>query len=275
MALEDGVGHRYSRLLLFRPAPRTIKFAGIAAVSGGLSVRNSAGAVIPEVTFPLVDMAMLPVFIGLDVADLTQLLQAAWVQHFSDGHVLFRSDDPAHRFYVVLDGHVELFVEDGARRNVLEIAARPMMVGEIALYGGGVYLECARIVGHSRLLVVPAAPFLSVLHKRFDLALRMLGVMSTRLHGLVKQITSLKIKSTAQRLAGFLLGIADTQGDTATAYFPYDKRLVAECLGMSAESLSRALARLGPVGVKSQGDSAVMIADMAALRAFCGEDDQE
>ena len=99
--------------------------------------------------------------------------------------------------------------------------------------------------------------------------------MSTRLHGLVKQITSLKIKSTAQRLAGFLLGIADTQGDTATAYFPYDKRLVAECLGMSAESLSRALARLGPVGVKSQGDSAVMIADMAALRAFCGEDDQE
>jgi CRP/FNR family transcriptional activator FtrB len=70
------------------------------------------------------------------------------------------------------------------------------------------------------------------------------------------------------------LGIADTHEGIVTARFPYDKRLAAEALGMTAESLSRALLRLAPLGVQSRSDNVVVIDDLAALRAFCGEEDQ-
>lgn len=241
-------------------------------VTSVLPVKNVSGNLVPDAGHPLAEFALFPVFVGSEPGDLALMLKSAWVQHFSDGHVLFGQNDPALQFYAVLDGHVELFVDQDGRRSVLDVAHRPTIIGEAALYGEGRYKETARIVGHTRLLIVPAASFLEVLNGRLDLTLKMLAVMSTRMHGLLKQISVLKIKTTAQRVAGFLLGIADTQGGIVTARFPYDKRLAADVLGMSPESLSRALARLAPLGVQSRSDNVVLINDLAALRAFCGED---
>ena len=237
-----------------------------------LPIRSAAGDIIAGTTHPVAELSLLPLFSGLPPEDLSWLLQAAWVQHYSDGHDLFLSRQPAQHLYVVLDGHVELYSPGSPGRNVLEIAQCPTVLGESALSPDGLYSESARIVGHSRLLVIPATAFLTALQGRFDLALRLLSSMSVRLHGLVTQISSLKLKSTAQRLAGFLLGIADTHQNVTRAHFPYDKRLVAQYLGMTAESLSRALARLAPLGVTSNNDNTVTMDDLAALRAFCGED---
>ena len=231
----------------------------------GLPIKNTAGLVIPGAEHPWADLALLPIFSGITMDDLAMLLQAAWVQHFSDGHPLFQCDQSAGHFFAVLDGHVEVSMG----KNLLEVAQYPTLLGETALLDPGYYMESARIVGHSRLLVVPGAAFAQVLTGRFDLALRLLSRLSARLHGLVTQISSLKMQSTAQRLAGFLLGIADSDG---TARFPYDKRLAAELLGMSAESLSRALDRLQTVGVHRHDDQTVTLDDVAALRAFCGQD---
>jgi len=238
-----------------------------------IPIRNAEGAIIADARYPLVDIVMVPIFREISPTDLGLLLADAWVQHFPDGWSLFHASEQAGRFYVVLDGHVELFSENAGVRNVLEVATRPAMVGEAALFGDGLYSESARIVGHSRLLVVPGPSFLAVLFERFDLTLRMLAAMSLRLHGLVEQISSLKIKSTAQRLAGFLLGVSESRDGVVTARFPYDKRLVAQALGMTPESLSRALARLTTIGVHSRTDSSVEISDLSALRAFCGEDE--
>jgi CRP/FNR family transcriptional activator FtrB len=240
--------------------------------SQGLPIKNVAGDITPGAFQPLAEFILHPNFVGSDMTDLVALLRDSWVQHFSSGHILFHDCDPALFFYIILDGHVELFVERDGKRSVLEVAACSGMIGEAALYGTARYMETARIVGHSRLLVVPALSFLLALRGRFDLTLRMLAVMSTRLHGMVKQISSLKLKSTAQRLAGFLLGFVDTDENATIVRFPYDKRLAAESLGMSAETLSRALTRLAPIGVRSHSDNAVVIDDVAALRAFCGED---
>ena len=240
-----------------------------------IPIKNASGDLIPQAGCPVLELSLLPLFAGTNPADLGLLLRAAWVQHFSDGTILFKGSEDATRLYVILDGHVELFIEDDHGRNVLEVAKSPTLLGEASLSGPGPYMESARIVGHSRLLVIPAAAFAAVLAQRFDLGLRLLGSMSGRLHGLVTQISSLKVKSTAQRLGSFLLGIADNQSGQTTARFPYDKRLVAEFLGMSAESLSRALARLVPVGVTNLGDNQVLIADLAALQDFCGEDTTE
>jgi CRP/FNR family transcriptional activator FtrB len=173
---------------------------------------------------------------------------------------------------VVLDGHVEVFVEEGGRRSVLQVAKRPTVLGEAALFVEGRYPTSARVIGYAKLLVVPSASFLTGLDGRFDLAMRMLGSMSVRLRGLVATIADLKLKSTAQRLAGFLLGLTAKTEGPAVVRFPYDKRLAASHLGMTAESLSRALLRLTDIGVESRAENLVAIADLGRLRGFCAED---
>jgi DNA-binding Lrp family transcriptional regulator len=49
---------------------------------------------------------------------------------------------------------------------------------------------------------------------------------------------------------------------------PYRKSLIASRIGIAPESLSRAMARLVELGVKSRGDE-VAIEDVKKLRRFC------
>ncbi|WP_158240711.1 Crp/Fnr family transcriptional regulator [Telmatospirillum siberiense] len=223
----------------------------------------------------LAELSLTPLFAGLSGDEATLLLSGASVESHPDGDVLFTQGDAAQGFFILLDGHVELFVEETGRNAVLDVAKRPAVLGEAALFIDGRHPHSARVVGYARLVSVPRAPFLAVLDRRFDLAQRMLGSMSVRLRGLVGQISELKLKSTAQRLAGFLLGLTRKEEGAVTVRFPYDKRLAAEALGMTAESLSRALARLAPLGVESRSENLVAIADIGALRAFCIEEAEE
>jgi CRP-like cAMP-binding protein len=243
------------------------------AAPAGLPLRDAAGEILPKAHHPLFDIARLPLFEKLAAHDLAALLETAWVQIFPDGHVLFTSGGTADKLLVVLDGHVELLVEEGGRQSVFEVAERPAMLAEAALREG-VHGETARVVGHARLLVMPVEPFRRALDAQPQLARQMLSAMSMRLRGLIGQISELKLKSTTQRLAGFLLGLAPGTEDQAVVRFPYGKRLAAETLGMTAESLSRALARLGALGVESRPDNVVAIASIAALKAFVVAEDE-
>jgi CRP/FNR family transcriptional activator FtrB len=220
----------------------------------------------------LAELSLNPLFAGLAEGETRLLLSGAWLERHGGGEILFARGDQADGFFILLDGHVELFLEEAGRAAVLEVAKRSAILGEAALFVDGRHPHSARVVGYAKLVGVPRAPFLAVLDQRFDLAARMLGSMSVRLRGLVAQISELKLKSTAQRLAGFLLGLTRQEEGSVTVRFPYDKRLAAESLGMTAESLSRALVRLASLGVESQPENLVAITDIGALRDFCVED---
>jgi CRP/FNR family transcriptional activator FtrB len=215
-----------------------------------------------------------PLFLGLGEADTRLLLKQACIELYSDDELLFCRGTPADRLFLVLDGHVEVFLDENGRKSVLEVAKRPALLGEAALYTDGQYSDGARTIGFAKVVTVPAEAFRMALDNRFDLAQRMLATMSMRLRGLVVQIAELKLKSTAQRVGGFLLGLSDSLDGEAVVRFPYDKRLAAEYLGMTAESLSRALQRLSAVGVQSRADNVVAIADLEQLRDFCIEEDE-
>jgi len=73
-------------------------------------------------------------------------------------------------------------------------------------------------------------------------------------------------------LAGFLLGLTDKNEGPVSVRFPYDKRLAAEALGMTAESLSRALTRLAMIGVDSRSENMVFIPDLRALQQFVSDE---
>ncbi|MBY0432226.1 MAG: cyclic nucleotide-binding domain-containing protein [Rhodospirillales bacterium] len=229
------------------------------------------GAELPKDV--LLDLRLTPLFSGVAEADLRDLLAEAVVERHGDGAVLMCQGEAAERFHVLLDGHVELYVTaaDG-KRSVIEILQKRAVFGEAAIFDSQPRHIGAAVIDSATVVMVPAAGFLAKLNRRFDLVLLMLGSMSFRLRVLVRQIAELKLKTTAQRLGGFLLSLTEVATGEATVRFPYDKKVVADKLGMKPESLSRALARLGPVGVRSQADNVVRITDVAKLRRFCIEE---
>lgn len=221
----------------------------------------------------LLQLQFAPLFTGLLEKDVRGLLEGAEVLTLGHEHDLYREGQPVDRFFVVLDGHVELSVLVDGRKSVVEVARRPTVLGDAAMFGPGHYIMTARILTQARLLAIPAEIFCSRLEGRMDIILHMLTTMSLRLRMLVRQIAELKLKTTAQRLGSFLLTMVEVEAGRVELRFPYDKRLVADQLGMKPESLSRALGKLARVGVESLPENLVVIADVERLRAFCAEDE--
>jgi CRP-like cAMP-binding protein len=221
----------------------------------------------------LLQLQFAPLFAGLGEKDVRGLLEGAEVLTLGHEHELYHEGEPVNRFFVVLDGHVELSLESDGRKSVVEVARRASILGDAAMFGSRGYLLTARVLASARLLAIPAAAFRARLEGRMDIMLHMLTTMSLRLRMLVRQIAELKLKTTAQRLGSFLLTMVEIEEGRAELRFPYDKRLVADQLGMKPESLSRALGKLARVGVESLPDNLVVIADVGRLRDFCAEDE--
>lgn len=222
------------------------------------------------------ELASIPLFASMAPEDVENLLADAALQHCAEGATLFRQGDPADCFYIVLDGHVEQFVEMAeGRASVVDVLQPGAIFAEIAVFEQSRHSSGARTLDRTVLLAVPAASFLAKLESRFDLLLVMLGESSMRLRILIQQIADLKLKTTAQRLGGFLLGLTPVTKGQAIVRFPYDKKVVARKLGMKPESLSRALSKLRRYGVISAADNVATIADVASLRRYCLEDDGE
>ncbi|EME68983.1 cAMP-binding protein [Paramagnetospirillum caucaseum] len=221
----------------------------------------------------LLQLQFAPLFTGLAEKDVRALLDGAELLVLGHEHLLYREGDPVERFYVVLDGHVELSLEVDGKKSVVEVARRATVLADAAMFGPGRYIMTARVLTGATLLAIPAPSFRARLEERLDITLHMLTTMSFRLRMLVRQIAELKLKTTAQRLGSFLLTMVEAEDGKAELRFPYDKKLVADQLGMKPESLSRALGKLGRIGVESLPDNLVVIADVARLREFCAEEE--
>lgn len=234
---------------------------------------------MPEAAPPPLDKSVLlqlqftPLFAGLLEADIRDLIAGARLVTLGHETALYEQGDPVQEFFVVMDGHVELSIDIDGRRSVVEVARKGVVLGDAAMFGQGRFFMSARVLTSATLLAVPAASFLAKLEPRFDIITHMLSTLSFRLRMLVRQIAELKLKTTAQRLGSFLLSQVEAEEGRAAVRFPYDKRLVADELGMKPESLSRALAKLAKLGVESLPDNSVVIADVEQLREFCVEDD--
>lgn len=218
-------------------------------------------------------LQMIPLFSRFSPADILGLLGRSHMESYPAGHLLFERGAPLAFLYILLDGQAELSTEADGQSCVIDICRQNAVLGDAAVFSQDVSQLSARTLAPVTVLAIPAANLLAFLESRFDMQLHVLSVLSQRLRGQVKQIAELKLKTTAQRLGIYLLSQAAQTKGPARIDLAYDKRRIADELGMQPESLSRSLAKLGRLGVESLPGNSIEIADIARLRAFCIADD--
>lgn len=210
-------------------------------------------------------------FAGLTQESMLQLLHGAAPRPHAKNHMIFEQGDKATAFYIVLEGWVKVFRPSlSGDEAVFGVFAAGETFGEAAMFIGGHYPAAAQAVEDSRLIAVQSKVFRDQLTKHPDFAFQMLGAMSRHLHSLVLQVEQLQTRSSAQRLAQFLVSLAPVKEGSAVLVLPYDKSLIAHRLGMKPESLSRAFARLRVQGVSTDGNR-VLVDDMSHLRGYGDE----
>ncbi len=217
------------------------------------------------------DMALLakiPLYSNFPAETLRYLLEDATVRSYPRNSVLFVQDEPATHYYVVFDGWVKLFRQamDG-HESIIAVLTKGEPFAHAAVFDAGKFPVTATIVEEARLLAVPARSFMNKLSENSEVCIKIISAMSRQLRYLVQQIEQRTVKSSAERLAEFLVGSSMEESGPSTVYLPLDKLLIAGRLGMQPETLSRALAKLRKLGVECKGH-VVTILEIDDLRDF-------
>ena len=174
----------------------------------------------------------------------------------------------ADHCFIIIEGLVKVFrtAEDGSMA-VLAIhgAGRVLMLAE-ALIGRG-YSASAETVGPTRIMWLDAATLRRQIASDGKLAMTLLASAASHLRMLVAHIEELKTMTGPARLADMILNLAGARSGSAQVTLPYEKQLIANRLGMTPESFSRAMSQLKSHGVTVTRDR-LTIKDVARLRAF-------
>jgi len=214
-------------------------------------------------------------FNGLPAADLSALASFTVVVTVAKDGYLFREGEPARGFYLVQAGAINVHrVNAAGKEQVIHVFRSGESLAEAALASPTGYPANARAVEPSTVLLIPKAPILELIGRRPDLALRMLGSMSTHLRVLVGMLDDLTLKDVETRLLNWLV----KHGSTAAGgliRLPGTKRVLAAELGTSSETLSRTLARLRDRKMIEVGTRTITVlaapALLAQLRRNLGE----
>ena len=189
---------------------------------------------------------------------------------YARGEPVFHEGDPADGFFCLIEGWAKLtrLREDG-EEVVVAIFSAGETFAEVAMFLSGRYPASCETVSLARILKIDAAKLRSAVMAEPQLAFDMLAAASIRLRQLVDEIEQLKAQSAPQRIADFFVRLANVATGPAQIALPYEKALIASRLGMKPESFSRALVRLGALGVVVERES-VAIADIGKLAVFAG-----
>lgn len=211
-------------------------------------------------------IAHQPLFEPLRNEQREQLLASAKVLALPQGEPLFQRGERARYFYLVLEGTIKLFLlSQEGEEKVVEVMQTGDTFAEAAMFmEAEVYPVNATALTPARVAAFPNAIFMQALRENPELALRMLGTVSRRLHALLRQIDELSLQDAMQRVAAYLLALRPDGADRVALELP--KQVIASRLGIKPETLSRTLGSLRDRGLLAVQGETILLHDPAALQ---------
>lgn len=211
-----------------------------------------------------------PLFSEIGDNHLAFFLKDATQRYYCENTLLFSAGDLADRLFIIIDGTVHLFALNAKGDDtIIEVLGSGTSFAEAAIFASGTYPVYAEAIAGARILSISTATVLDALRNHPTIGLQMLGSLCLWQLRLMAELRQLKAQPPIQRLAMYLLKLTDATEGTTRVHLPYQKNVIAARIGITPESLSRALARLTRLGIESTGET-IVIHDVAALYAFCG-----
>jgi CRP/FNR family transcriptional activator FtrB len=217
------------------------------------------------------EIARLSLFQQMGEADRERIFAASFLQVFPPQLTLFEVGQNADFLHVLVDGLVELFTSNDGRDSTMAVVEPVRSFILAAVVTDQPYLMAARTLSSSRILMIPAALLREVICTDTALMQAAMRELATGFRDMVRALTDMKLRQSAERLGNLLLQHEVRQGGHGMVQLRAEKRLLASLLGMTPENLSRAFGILAGHGVVLEGPQ-VTITDRAALVAFARPD---
>ena len=198
---------------------------------------------------------------------IERLAAQSGMQRIGKGSILFRQGEQAHFVYVLIEGGVSLLSGSEGEQTIADFVE----AGEIIMIAPALlrlpYLVTAKAVTNLLVIMIPAADFRHLAETELSLCVALNRVLAGHWRLLLKHLTQTKSRDADTRLMQYLVDSAATSKGPAQFTLPGSKQDLAAHLGITPATLSRALKRLGKLGVQTKG-AEVRIEDVSRLNAL-------
>lgn len=217
------------------------------------------------------EIRSLRLFQEISDESFAALVRGAYVQNYPPHTELITEGDSPDFLYIVLSGAVELFATWNGKETTLATVWPVSNFVLAATITELPYLKSARTISKSRIILIPSEDVRAVFETDPEFAKSIVADLAIYYREAVKNTKNLKLRTSKERLANYLLKCRHRQGGENTITLPCEKRLLASYLGMTPENLSRAIGALREFDVKIEGEK-VYFNNIGALIDFAKPD---
>lgn len=218
-------------------------------------------------------LSVLPLFSDLSPNELRNVADGSILRRLSRGDMVFRVGEPCNEFHVIVTGQVKLFMlSPTGQEKVLELMSNGQSFAEAIMFTDRPYFLSAQVLTDALLLTVSKKAVIDEIARDHRFALRMLGGLSRRLHGLVHDVEAYALHSGLQRVIGYLLRDQVIDGcessEVRTVSLPVSKATIASRLSLTPEYFSRVLHELEAQGLIEIDRRDIRIPDPQRLSSY-------
>jgi CRP/FNR family transcriptional regulator, nitrogen oxide reductase regulator len=216
-------------------------------------------------------------FAGLPEADLSTLAAASREQRLQARERVFTEGDPARWFCLVIEGHVRIFRQSSAGKDVvLELLGPGEPFGAVAALEQRPYPASAQATEPALILKIQDDVVRRVAERHAGLVREVALMIGRRLRAAHDAVKSLAVDPVEARLAATLLRLAEREGTAEPGRIalrvPVTRQTLADMSGTTVETAIRVIARWQREGLVGQADGRFVLADVDALRTLAGGD---
>lgn len=206
-------------------------------------------------------------FHGIKDAVFDDLIKAAFLNRFPADLILVSEGQTADFAHILIEGRIEHFAEHDGAKTTLAIQSPPAVFSLDAVLCDEVSLASVTTREPSQILMIPADVVRDAITRDAAFACSALLSMARGERDYMMEVKNQKLRTSAERVANWLLRQHADNAGTDRVVIPDDKRTLAARLGMTPENLSRSFATLAQHGILLRG-SEIWIKDMAKLTGF-------
>lgn len=208
-------------------------------------------------------------FSALDEEQLERVRRHSHIIDMVEGESLFFQGDEVSSFYLVVEGRIKLYrLSPEGKEKIVEIMETGHTFGEALMFmSESTYPVTATALAPSRVIGINCRAFRELLHESIETCFLVMGNMSFRLRGLIREIDALSLDTGTVRIASYLLHQAPADKDT----FELDiaKSVIASRLSVKPETFSRILKQLHDKDIVVIEGRRVTICDREAMARLC------
>ncbi len=201
---------------------------------------------------------------GLDSAELTRFAELTHKRQYPKGSVILFEDDPGDSLFIVKSGRVKVVLAgDDGREVLLGMLGVGEHFGELSLIDGRPRSAHVIAVDDSELIILRREDFRRRVEESPALAWALLSALSKRLRRADEQIGGLVLLDVHGRIARLL---ADSANAAGTIEKKLTHQTIAQMIGASRETVSRAMRDLQDRGLISVQRRQITLVDRPALQ---------